>query len=123
MGFGKLLSEKLEKNGIRQSDLADGIGISRSTLNGIITRDTSKVEIETFLKICKYIKCDPEDFYNEYIEQKKIDAEKDINLSNDEIILVKSYRLLEQPQKELILHDIELLNRSNESYAKGEEVI
>lgn len=66
MGFGKILGEILKEKGIKQSELADELGMTRSTLNSIITRDTSKVEIETFLAICKAIDVDPEELYQKY---------------------------------------------------------
>jgi len=68
MGFGVILKQKLQERGVKQAELAEGVGITKSTLSSIITRDTSKVEIETFLKICTFLKCDPEEFYDEYIQ-------------------------------------------------------
>lgn len=44
-------------------------------------------------------------------------------LTNDEIKLLNSYKNLEPYQKELILHDIDLLNRNNESAVKASEAI
>lgn len=90
MGFGKLLEAKLIKNDVKQADLADAINIPRSTLSSIINRDVSKVEIETFLKICQFLKCDPEEFYDEYSAQEKsLSAEdktkKKINAFLDEL--------------------------------------
>lgn len=99
MGFGKILGEKLEAKGIKQSDLADHIGISRSTLNGIIVRDTSKVEIEVFLKMCEYLDCDPEEFYEEYVNSNKRGEAK---LTKEEEQLITKYQALDGYGKKLV---------------------
>jgi len=71
MGFGKLLEKKMKEKNIKQSELAKAVGIPKTTLSSIISRDNNKVEIEKFLSICKYLNCDPEEFYSEYIQEKE----------------------------------------------------
>ena len=71
MGFGKLLEEKMNKKGIKQAELAEAVGIPKTTLSSMILRDNTKIEIEKFLQICEYLDCDPEEFYNEFREQSK----------------------------------------------------
>ena len=71
MGFGKLLEQKLIEKNIKQAELAEAIGLPKTTLSSMLSRDTSKVEIEVFLDICRYIDCDPEEFYNEFEKEKK----------------------------------------------------
>lgn len=55
MGFGKLLEKKMKEKNIKQSELAKAVGIPKTTLSSIISRDNNKVEIEKFLSICKYL--------------------------------------------------------------------
>lgn len=65
MSFGRLLERKMLDKKIKQADLAKAVGIPKSTLNSIIGRDNTKVEIETFLRICSVLDCNPEDFSEE----------------------------------------------------------
>lgn len=71
MGFGQLLKQKMDEKGIKQAELSEATGIPKTTLSGMITRDISKIEIELFLKICKVLDCDPEEFYDEYVKIKQ----------------------------------------------------
>ncbi len=70
MAFGKMLEQKMIEKGIKQAELAAAIGIPKSTLSCIISRDNTKIEIELFLKICQFLDCNPETFYNEYREEE-----------------------------------------------------
>ncbi len=65
MSFGKLLEEKMIARNIKQAELAKMINIPKSTLNSIINRDNTKIEIETFLKICEALDCNPDEFSEE----------------------------------------------------------
>lgn len=71
MAFGKLLEQKMSEKKIKQAELAEATGIPKTTLSSMISRDISKIEIENFLKICKVLDCDPQEFYNDYIKQKQ----------------------------------------------------
>lgn len=66
MGFGKLLEQKMKENGVKQAELAEAVGLPKTTLSSMILRDNTKIEIEKFLKICEYLNCDPEEFYSEF---------------------------------------------------------
>lgn len=70
MGFGKLLEQKMNEKNIKQSELAEAVDIPKTTLSSMILRDNTKVEIEKFLKICDYLDCDPEEFYEEFRKTK-----------------------------------------------------
>ena len=71
MGFGKLLEEKMKIRNVKQAELSEAVGIPKTTLSSMISRDNTKIEIETFLKICDYLQCDPEEFYDNYSGNKK----------------------------------------------------
>lgn len=69
MGFGKLLEQKMKEKGVKQAELAEAVGLPKTTLSSMILRDNTKIEIEKFLKICEYLSCDPEEFYAEFKNQ------------------------------------------------------
>ena len=66
MGFGNLLEEKLKEKGVRQAELAQAVGLPKTTLSSMILRDNSKIGLECFLAICEYLDCNPEEFYAQY---------------------------------------------------------
>ena len=89
MGFGKLLERKMKEKKIKQAELAAAVGIPKTTLNSIILRDNTKIEIEIFLKICDYLGCDPEEFYNDFRREKQILQD---NITQHEIEIINAYR-------------------------------
>lgn len=66
MGFGKLLEEKMKEKGVKQAELAEAVGLPKTTLSSMILRDNTKIEIGKFLKICEFLNCNPEEFYAEF---------------------------------------------------------
>ncbi len=69
MSFGKLLKRKMEEKRIKQTELSEAVGIPKTTLSSIVNRDNTRIDIETFLKICKYLDCDPNEFSAEFAQQ------------------------------------------------------
>ena len=65
MGFGKKLQEKMDRKGIKQTELAKAVGIPKTTLSSMLSRDNTKVDIDVFLRICKMLDCMPEEFSEE----------------------------------------------------------
>lgn len=98
MGFGKLLDQKMQEKKVRQAELADAVGIPKTTLNSIILRDNTKIEIEVFLKICDYLGCDPDEFYNDFRKEKSehIKQTSKDNITQHERDIISAYR--EQPE-------------------------
>lgn len=92
MAFGKKLEAMLEKKGVSQSDLARQTGISKTTLNSMLSRDVSKVDIEMFLAICRVLGCQPDEFY----QSKNIApiSNSPPELSSSERQLLDDFRLL-----------------------------
>ncbi len=102
MGFGKILEKKMKEKYVKQAELANAVGIPKTTLCSIITRDTNKVDIDQFLRICKYLNCAPEEFYAQYEDENKeapqpIDNKWEalrsqlIKLSDDELTELHNY--------------------------------
>ena len=65
MNFGNELNKKMKEKGINQATLAKEIGIPKTTLNSMIKNNVNKIDIDVFLRICKVLNCNPEEFYNE----------------------------------------------------------
>lgn len=98
MGFGKLLDQKMQEKKVKQAELADAVGIPKTTLNSIILRDNTKIEIEVFLKICDYLGCDPDEFYNDFRREKSehIKQASKYDITQHEREIINAYR--EQPE-------------------------
>lgn len=107
----------MNEKGISQKQLAEFIGASTGNVSDWKSGKSAPT-IEKLPLIAEYL-----DVSLDYLLGRAEISKPADDLTEDERKLISGYRTLEQPQKELILHDIELLNRSNESYAKGEEVI
>lgn len=105
MGFGKLLEIKMKETNVKQSELSEKVGIPKTTLSSIINRDISKIEIETFLKICDYLKCDPEEFYSEFMRDK---FSKGDSISEKELGYIKRYRTLDEYGKKAVKNILDI---------------
>lgn len=92
MAIGRTLARILEEKRIEQSELADYLGIARSTLNGIILRDSKKIEIDMLIKICDFLGCDIEEFYSDNHE----------NVQKMPRLFTKKYFTLDDYGKELV---------------------
>lgn len=99
MGFGEILKQKMSDKHIKQAELADAIGLPRTTLSSILSRDSSKVEIDVFLKMCEYLDCDPEEFYDEFNKKNKKET---VKLTKEEEQLIAKYQALDSYGKQLI---------------------
>ena len=112
-----VLFKIMKEKGITQKQLAASIGASQGNVADWKSgRGSPSIDKLPLIADCLNVSID-------YLLGRDEISKPAGELTEDERKLISGYRTLEQPQKELILHDIELLNRSNESYAKGEEVI
>jgi len=77
----------IESNKLDKSDVADGTGISRSTLYNYLKGQTP-LTLENYIKICKFLKIEPSTLFPESKkrEQSGIDVAFD-NLKNE----IKNY--------------------------------
>lgn len=111
MAIGKTLSRILKEKHIEQAELADYLGIARSTLNGIILRDSKKIEIDLLIKICDFLDCDVEEFYSDY--------QKDKNLKMPRLFC-KKYLSLDDHGKELVNMILDTEYERCQEQAKGD---
>lgn len=104
MGFGKKLQEKMDRKGIKQIDLVNAVGIPKTTLSSMLSRDNTKVDIDVFLKICKVLDCSPEDFSEEIISAHE---EPQAPLRRDEKQLLNLYNSMNEEGKEKAIERLE----------------
>lgn len=104
MGFGKKLQEKMDRKGIKQIDLVNAVGIPKTTLSSMLSRDNTKVDIDVFLKICKVLDCSPEDFSEEIISAHE---ELPVPLRSDEKQLLNLYNSMNEEGKEKAIERLE----------------
>lgn len=104
MGFGKKLQEKMDRKGIKQTELAKAVGIPKTTLSSMLSRDNTKVDIDVFLRICKMLDCMPEEFS----EEIKANVDENIKpLTTDEKQLLSLYNSMNEEGKEKALERLE----------------
>lgn len=100
MGYGKKLEEKMVQKGMKQIDLSKAANIPKTTLSSIINRDNTRVEIDTFLRICKVLNCRPEDFSEEIGSNEKKSL---LPLLGEEEEIIKIYRNFNDEGKENLM--------------------
>lgn len=57
------LASLIEERKLKQTEISENTGISRSTINNIIKNDNSMFQIETLNKLCQYLEIDISDFF------------------------------------------------------------
>ncbi|MCD8327816.1 MAG: helix-turn-helix domain-containing protein [Ruminococcus sp.] len=99
MGFGKTLGEKIKEAGYTQSQIAEKVGMPKTTLNSLIKRDSQNLDVGIFLKICAAIGCDSNAFADECELEPLRPA-----LTNDEAEFLEKYRKLNAQSKEIVTY-------------------
>ncbi len=69
MSVGKMIADIMEYKGLKQVEVAQKAGIKPQTLNNIITRDSARVDVQIFLKICEVLEVPTSIFTKEAIEE------------------------------------------------------
>lgn len=94
MGIGANFGKYLKENKIRVSDVAKKSGVNKYTIYSFIQRDSDRIDINTFIKLCDAIGVKPEMFG----EHQKIDYV----LNLEEQVVIECYRKLNNGQKDLV---------------------
>ena len=94
MGIGANFGKYLKENHIRVSDVSRRSGVNKQTIYSFIKRDSDRIDINTFIKICDAIGVKPEMFG----EHQQIDYA----LNLEEQIVIECYRKLNEGQKDLV---------------------
>lgn len=112
MGFGKKLEEKMLEKGLKQADLVRATGISKTTLSSMINRDNTKVDVESFIRICDVLGCAPEDFASDIPKKPRshTDNVEMAGLNSEEQRLIAGYRELnDEGKKQAVIYVTEML--------------
>lgn len=115
MGFGKKLQAKMDEKGLKQVDIVNALGIPKTTLCSMLSRDNTKVDIGIFLKICELLGCLPEEFSDEVTNKRK--SVENV-LTKDENQLLEYFNSLNDEGKEKALERLEEM-ASLDRYKKG----
>lgn len=102
MNIGEKIDYFIFKQGISQKKLANDLNIATTTLNGYI-KNKRQPSYDTLVSIADYfnVSCD-------YLLNHNTN-----DLSTQDITLVKSFNCLSKNQKELILIQIQTMNKQN----------
>ncbi len=117
MGLGAKLQEMMTMRDITQAALSKKANIPPSTLSSIINRDNSKVSIDVFLRICRVLNCNPEDFSDEISTSKP----ETYTLTDDEKFVVDTMRNLNEAGIQAIVKQVKYL-ADDVDYKKGSDV-
>ncbi len=98
MGFGKKIEKVMREKGITQAELSRQTGISKTTINNLIVRDSSRCSIDNFLAICDALDIEPYSFYKSY------QARNPEILTKEERTLIEKYRKLNAQSKEIVTY-------------------
>ena len=94
----------MDRKGIKQTELAKAVGIPKTTLSSMLSRDNTQVDIDVFLRICKMLDCIPEEFS----EEIKANAGENIKpLTTDEKQLLNLDNSMNDQGKEKALERLE----------------
>lgn len=68
MKLGEKLNIIIKQNKMSINQVATEANVPPSSLYSIIQRNSTKVDVDAFIRICKVLGCKPEDFSNEILE-------------------------------------------------------
>ena len=94
MGIGANFGNYLQENKIRVSDVAKKSGVNKQTIYSFIKRDSDRIDVNTFIKLCDAIGVKPETFG----ESQK----REYVLTLEEQTIITCYRQLNNGQKDLV---------------------
>lgn len=94
MGTGGNFGSYLKANHIKVSEVSRMSGVNKNTIYSFIKRDSDRIDVNLFIKICEAVGVKPEMFSD--------NPQQDYVLSDEEKIIIKGYRQLNNGQKELV---------------------
>ena len=94
MGLGANFGKYLKDHNIRVIDVARKSGINRYTIYSFIQRDSDRIDINTFIKLCDALGVKPEMFGES--------PKNEFSLNDEERQIIEAYRHLSNGQKELV---------------------
>lgn len=112
MEFYKILEEIMKEKGIKIKDIKKLTGIPDSTLRSIIERQQKNINLESAFKIARGL--------NIPIERLNGEKTNKLNITEEELKIIESYRELSAEGKEYINRDLEI---AKELYKEKEEFL
>lgn len=94
MGTGGNFGSYLKANHIRVSEVSKKSGVNKNTIYSFIKRDSDRIDVNLFIKICEAVGVKPE-MFSENPQQNYV-------LTDEEKIIIEGYRKLSDEQKDLI---------------------
>ncbi len=119
MKLGEKLNLLIKQKNMTVNQVAVEANVPPSSLYSIIQRNSTKVDIDSFIRICNVLACKPEDFSDEIL---KVSLPENIQVNNiimsDEKQLLEYYRSFNSDGKEEALKRLSEMAQL-EQYKKG----
>ena len=115
MKLGEKLNLTIKQKGMTINQVAIAAKVPQSSLYSIIQRNSTKVDIDSFIRICNVLVCKPEDFAEEILEA----SDNITDLTKEEKMLLDGYRSLNDEGKERLLEtafDMTQIDRYKKSH-------
>lgn len=132
MSIGKKIGDLIKQQGKTQKEIAEKAGITPQSLNNYISRDSARIDIQSFFKICDALSVDVayfredgiEDYYREHPNASPIN---DGNTNNEKELLSLFRKLDDRQQIKFIGKAEEIIKEmladsSEDEYSKQEGV-
>ena len=134
MSVGKKIGDLIKQQGKTQKEVAEKAGITPQALNKYIKRDSARIDVQAFYRICEVLGVDIsyfdeerlKDFYKEHPNAAPIDEYK--GNTNNEKELLALFRKLDDRQQIKFIGKAEeivkemLADSSDDEYSKQEGV-
>ena len=120
MSVGKMIADIIEYKKLTQKEVADKAGIKPQTLNNIINRDSSRADVQIFLKICEALDVPASIFAKEALEEFYNDRQNvtpivdDNKMTRRQTRIVELFNELTEEQQDNIIGRAEMLVELNE---------
>ena len=129
MSVGKKIAEIIRQKGLTQKEVADKAGIKPQTLNNIITRDSSRADVQTFLSICDALDVPASifreealvEFYQDHPNAEPIVSANTQFFTRRQMRIVELFNELTDEQQDNLIGRAETLAEINEQEYKRQE--
>jgi transcriptional regulator with XRE-family HTH domain len=98
MGAGRVFGDYLKAKKISVSEVSEKSGVNQQTIYSFINRDSNRIDINDFIKMCDAIGVRPE-FFSDSFKENETEA---FYLSQDEQKLIMTFREIKGDDKDFI---------------------
>lgn len=118
MGAGRAFGDYLKSKKISVSEVSEISGVKQQTIYSFINRDSNRIDINDFIRMCEAVGVRPE-FFADSFEEHAVDS---YCLTLDEQELLLLYREMKQRQStERLAKYMELFRMITDEERKGED--